>query len=66
MSEAQLSALIVALLTGGMLTVLLAPSLGLSGALTFTVPGALALGAVLGVLASIDFKLGGKKPPKEE
>ena len=67
MSEGMISALLVSLLTGIVLTILLAQAFrNVWIALGYTVPATLVMGGVMALLASEKIKLGGKKPPKED
>ena len=66
-SEGMISALLVTLVTGVMLTVVLAQVFrSVWIALEYTVPATLVMGGVMALIASEKIKLGGKKPPKED
>ena len=63
----MISALLVSLLTGAILTILLAQAFrNVWIALEYTVPATLVMGGVMALLASEKIKFGGKKPPKED
>ena len=65
----MLSALLVSLMTGVLLTVLLSQAFrNVWLALGYTVPATVVMGGVMALIASekIKFKMGGKKPPKED
>ena len=67
MSEARLSAILVAALTGVGLTVMLVNVFRDIGmALMISVPAALIMGTVMALFASDHIKQGGDKPSKEE
>jgi hypothetical protein len=67
MSEAKLSAIVVALLTGiGITMTLTAAYRDLGSALAISVPVALVMGAVLAIFATDEIKKGSDKPQKDE
>ena len=67
MSEAKLSAILVALLTGiGITMTLTAAYRDLGSALAISVPVALVMGVVLAIFATDQIKKGGDKPQKDK
>jgi hypothetical protein len=67
MSESMISALIVTLVTGAMLTLVLAQAFrSVWIALEYSIPATLVMGGVMALIASEKIKLGGRKPPKED
>ena len=66
-SEAKLSALLVAGLTGIGLTLVLAEALrSVTTALTISVPVAVVMGAVMALFATDEIKTGGDTPKKDK